>query len=91
MILQCHCCSSMLVKLMTRTTHSTPSCQVTRTSRSQVSTAILACEEVALAVAQGVAHVEEMDARTGLEVLRAAAHKFRVGTGAAQTQETRTA
>lgn len=68
-----------------------PSCQVTPMSRNQVITALLACEEDELAVVQGAGLVEEKDAKTGLEVLHAAARKFRIVIGVALGTETQTA
>jgi len=48
----------------------------------------LACEEAELVVVQGAGHVEGQDAKTGLEVLHAAARKSKLGIGAAQGPET---
>lgn len=70
--------------------HSMPSCQVMQTRRIQVNIALLECEEDELAVARGAGFVEEKDAKTGLEVLHAAARKFRVGIGVALGLGTRT-
>jgi hypothetical protein len=60
-------------------------------SKNRVNTALLACEEAELVVVQGAGHVEVQDAKTGLEVLHAAARKSRVGIGVAQGPETRIA
>jgi hypothetical protein len=56
-------------------------------SKNQVNIAPLACVEVELAVVQGADHVEVQDARTGREVLHAAARKSRVGIGVARGPE----
>jgi len=58
-------------------------------SKSQVNIVLLACEEAELVVVQGAGHVEGQDAKTGLEVLHAAARKSKLGIGAAQGPETR--
>lgn len=68
---------------------SMPLCQVTRMSKNQVNIAVLACEEAELAVVQDADHVEVKDAKTGREVLHAAARKSRVGIGVAQMPEIR--
>lgn len=60
-------------------------------SKNRVSIALSACEEAELVVVQGAGRVEGQDAKTGLEVLHAAARRSRVGIVVAQGPETRIA
>jgi hypothetical protein len=78
----------MPAKVLTWVTHSTRSWQVTQTKQTQVSTASLAFVEAELAVVPGAELVVAKDAKTGLEVPRAAAHKSRVVIGSAQQPAT---
>lgn len=71
--------------------HSLLSWQDTLMSKTQANTARLVCGEAELAVDPGAGHVAVLDAKTGLEVLRVAALKSRVGIGVAPGPETRTA
>lgn len=73
----------MDVKQMMCTKVSMRSLQATRTKLILVSIVQLGCVEAGLVVVRGVGLAEVRDAKTGQEVLLAAARRSRVGTGVA--------